>query len=152
MNKRTQLLCVWSGPVFLVAYGVCFCGIAHFIPPPSPGLSARQIALMYAHHRAGIRFGTLGAMIASFLIVPFFAAISAQIARAERGVPILAMIQFGCAVLLEVFFVLCSMLCIAATYRPELDAASIRMLNDLSWLIFVMVFSGYVLQMICVAV
>jgi len=152
MGKRVQLWCVWAGPVFLVAYAIAFWGIAGFIPPPAPSSSAAHIAARYAEHRTGIRVGMLLGMIASFLIVPFFAIISVQIARAEQRWPILAVIQFGCALILEVYFVLCSMLWLAATYRPELDVATIRMLNDLGWLIFVMVFPGYVIQMLCIAV
>jgi hypothetical protein len=66
--------------------------------------------------------------------------------------PVLALMQFGGAVLLVVFFQLCGMLWAAATFRAELDASTIRMLNDLSWLIFVMVFPGYVLQLSCIAI
>jgi hypothetical protein len=90
-------------------------------------------------------------LIATSLLVPFFGVISIQIARIERRMPILAVIQFGGAVLLIVFFQLCGMLWVAATFRSELDATSVRMLNDLSWLIFVMVFPCYVLQMMCIA-
>lgn len=152
MDRRVQVACAWCAPVFLVLYGIFFWGVAGFIPPPSPKLSATDVAALFDHDRNAIRIGALGAMISSFLIVPFFAAISARIGRGEKGMPILAMIQFGMAVLLEVFFVLCSMLWIAATYRPELADSTVRMLNDLSWLTFVMVYPGYVLQMICIAI
>src|SRR5262249_37651148 len=65
---------------------------------------------------------------------------------------LLAMVQFGAGCLLIVFFAICSMLWIAATYRPELDASSVRVLHDTSWLMFVMVFPGYVFQMLCMAI
>jgi len=61
-------------------------------------------------------------------------------------------VQFGAAVLLEVFFVLCSMIWIVATFRSDLDDTSVRMLNDLGWLMFVMIFPGYVLQLSCIAI
>ena len=47
---------------------------------------------------------------------------------------------------------MCGMLWIAATVRSELEPSTIRLLDDLSWLIFVMVFPGYVLQLSCIAV
>jgi len=143
--------CAWSAPVFVVLYATFFWGVAGFIPPPSPTLDPNSVAEFYDQNRTGIRIGMVGGMISSFLIVPFFAAISAGIGRGERGVPILAMIQFGCAMLLEVFFVMCSMIWLTATYRPDLAESTIRMLNDLGWLVFVMVYPGYVLQMICIA-
>jgi hypothetical protein len=73
-------------------------------------------------------------------------------ARVEGRFPVLAIMQFGGGVLLIVFFALCSMIWIAATYRPELDPNVIRMMHETSWLIFVMVFPAYTLQMVCIAV
>jgi len=150
VSHRVMTLCAWSAPAFVVLYAIFFWGVAGFIPPPSPKLNPSAVAELYGENHTSIRIGMVGGMISSFLIVPFFAAISAHIGRGERGVPILAMIQFGCAMLLEVFFVLCSMIWLTATYRSDLEESTIRMLNDLGWLIFVMVYPGYVLQMICV--
>jgi hypothetical protein len=152
MSKRLQLLCVWAGPVFAVAYGICFWGIARFIPPPSPSMDAAHVAALFESHRTQIRLGMLLGMVASFLLFPFFSVISVQIARIEQRHPVLAMMQFGGAVLLEAFFVLCSMVWIVATFRTELDPGSVRLLNDLGWLMFVMVFPGYVMQLSCIAV
>jgi hypothetical protein len=151
-NRRLELACVWAGPLFVVLYAIGFWGIAGFIPPPAPSLTAQKVGALYEAHRSEIRVGMLLALVASTLLFPFFAAISAQIARIERRTPLLAMMQFGGAVLLLVFFALCSMLWIAATFRPELDFATVRVLHDLSWLIFVMVFPAYTLQMVCMAV
>jgi hypothetical protein len=150
-NTRIQLLCVWAGPTFVVLYGIFFWGIAGFIPPTDPTLDPAGVANWYADHRTAIRVGQIGGLVASTLLFPFFAVISVQIARIERRMPVLAMIQFGAAILLLVFFAVCAMLWITASYRPELDAGSVRQFHDLGWLVFVMVFPGYSLQMICMA-
>jgi hypothetical protein len=152
INKRIQLWCVWAGPLAVVLYLVCFWGIAHFVPPPSPHWSALHVATFFGQHHTRIRIGQLGGLIASTLFFPFFAVISAQMWRVERGQPVLAMIQFGGAVLLLVFFVVCSVLWIGASFRSDLSPQTVRMLNDLSWLTFVMVFPAYVLQMVCIAI
>jgi hypothetical protein len=149
--KRVQLAAVWAGPLFFVLYLVGFAGFARFIPPPAPALSAAQVAALITGHATQIRVGMVLGLIATTLLIPFFGVISIQIARIERRLPLLAVMQFGGAVLLVVFFQLCGMLWAAATFRFELDPAVIRMLNDLSWLIFVMVFPGYVLQLSCIA-
>ena len=151
LARGVHLAAVWSGPLFLIAYSIAFWGIAQFMPPPSPRLDPGQVATFFADHQERIRVGLVLGLVATTLLFPFFAAISAQIARVERGrFPLLAMIQYGGAVLLVVFFVMCHMLWIGATYRSELDPSMVRMLNDLSWLIFVMVFPAYVLQMLCI--
>lgn len=150
--KRLQQACVWAGPVFLVGYAIGFWGIAHFIPPPSPSMSSVNVAHLFQAHHARIRIGMVIGLISSILLLPYFAAISAQIARIEKRSPVLAMIQFGGGVLLVVFFGVCSMLWITATFRGDLDPQTVRMLNDFSWLTFVMVFPGYSLQLICMAI
>jgi hypothetical protein len=152
VGTRIQLFCVWAGPLMAVLYLIFFGAIAGFIPPPSPHWSANHVATFFAQNRSGIRVGQIGGLVASTLLFPFFSVISAQIARIERRQPVLAMMQFGGAVLLEVFFALCAMLWVAATFRPELGASTVRVLNDLGWLIFVMVFPAYTMQMICIAI
>jgi hypothetical protein len=153
MNRRIQLLCVWAGPAFVLLYLLFFAGVARWVPPQPPWWSAERVAAYYDAHRAGIQIGQLGAMIVSVLLLPFWAVISSQIARTERyRMPVLALTQFGGAVLLQVFFALCSMLWIIATFRPGLDPSTVRALNDGAWLIFVMVFPGYVLQLSCIAI
>jgi hypothetical protein len=152
MSKQIQLMCVWSAPLFMVLYAIAFIGFSGFIPPPSPSWSAGQIAQLFDQHRMAIRFGQVLGLFATTLLFPFFAVISVQIARIEKRMPVLAVIQFGAATLLIVFFQLCSMLWVTASFRSELDPSTIRMLNDFSWLIFVMVAPGYVFQMLCIAI
>jgi len=149
--KRVQLSAVWAGPVFFVLYLVGFAGFARFVPPPAPWWSAAKVAAVITDHAIQIRVGMVLGLVATTLLIAFFGVISIQIARIERGLPLLAVMQFGGAVLLVVFFQLCGMLWAAATFRSELDPSVIRMLNDLSWLTFVMVFPGYVLQLCCIA-
>jgi hypothetical protein len=149
--RRIQLACVWAGPVFFALYLLAFAGFAGFIPPPAPSWGPDQITRVIADHAIEIRVGMVLGLVATTLLIPFFGVISIQIARIEKRMSILALMQFGGAVLLVVFFQLCGMLWVTATFRSELEPSTIRMLNDLAWLIFVMVFPGYVLQLSCVA-
>jgi hypothetical protein len=152
-KSRVELACAWAGVAFLATYLLFFLGVAHWIPPQSPSWSADRVAELYRDNTTGIRVGQLGAMFASFLLFPLWALISTHIARIElaRGrLPVLALIQFGCAALLQVFFVLCGLLWLVATFRPELSPETLRVLHDAGWLIFVMVAPGYLFQMICI--
>jgi hypothetical protein len=149
--KRIQLAAVWAGPVFFVLYLAAFAGFARFVPPLAPSWDPVKVTQLITEHAIPIRIGMVLGLIATTLLFPFFGVISIQIARIEKRMPLLAVMQFGAAVLLVVFFQLCGMLWIAATFRPELEPSTLRMLDDLSWLIFVMVFPGYVLQLSCIA-
>jgi hypothetical protein len=152
MNTKTQMVCVWMGPLFLLCYGISFCGIGQYIPPQPPGWTAMQVASFYVEHADRIRIAQLLGLIFSTLLLPWFAVISVQMARIEGRVPVLAIIQFGGATLLVVFFQLCSMIWIIAAWRPDLDPALIRLLHDSGWLMFVMVFPAYTLQMLSLAI
>jgi len=151
-----QRFAVWCGAAFLILYLFFFVFVAGFIPPVAPSRSGAEVLAFFAEHRTRIRVGQVGGLIVSTLLFPFFTVISREIARMERartsGLPMLAMMQFGGGVLLIVYFQLCSMIWLVLSYRPDLDPAFARVLNDAGWLIFVMVFPSYVMQMLCMAV
>jgi len=152
-KSRVELACAWAGVAFLAAYLIVFLAVAQWIPPQAPSWTADRVAELYQDHATRIRIGQIGAMFASFLLFPLWALITTHIARIEmaRGrMPLLALIQFGCAVVLQVFFVLCSMLWLVAAFRPELSPETVRVLHDAGWLMFVMVAPGYLVQMICI--
>lgn len=151
MRPSLERAAAWCGPLFLVLYVVAFVGIARFVPPPSPAMSADEVARLFAEHRFGIRVGMVLSLVFSTFLFPFFAIISVHIGRIERG-RLLAMVQFGGATLLVVYFQLCSMIWITATFREELGDEAVRMLSDFGWLTFVMVFPAYVFQLACVAI
>lgn len=153
MSARTQLFCLWCGPVGAVLFVIFFCGIAKFIPPPSPHWSTAHVVSFYASNRTNIRIGQVGGMIASIFLLPMFTVIAVQIARIERGrAPILALLEWGGGLILNVWFMICAMLWITATFRSDLSGNSVRMLNDFGWLSFDMVLPEYVLQMLVIGV
>ncbi len=154
VSNRVQTFCLWSGVAFLVSYLAFFLGVAGYIPPSPPSWDPQTVAAFYDEHRYAIRVGQVGALIASTLLFPFWCLITAHIGRIElrrNRLPLMALMQLCGAILLQVFFVVCSMMWIIASYRPELEAGTIRMLHDGGWLVFVMVFPAYVMQMFCIA-
>ena len=144
-----ELVFAWSGAAFGLAYGTGWVVLARMVPPPNPGWSATELADFVDQHRFGIRMGMVVGMFACGLLVPFFTYISAHMARVEPGWPLLAVAQGLAGAVLTVFFLVPTMLWVTMTYRTDLGAASVRMLNDLAWLIFVMVVSTFLVQ--CVA-
>ncbi|MEQ9268677.1 hypothetical protein [Marinobacter salarius] len=152
MNRSTQILCIWSIPAFIISYTVCFVFVAGFVPPPSPTLSAAEMVTLFDENRFGIRAGLLLCMIFSILYMPWSAVVSVHMARLEGRFPVLASLQLVGAAILVVFFMLCSLIWIAAAFRPDIDPVTLVVLNDLSWLIFVMAFPEYWLQLLAIAV
>lgn len=152
MNTKVQLWCVWSIPVFVITYMIGMILMAGFVPPPAPSMTPAEVAHMFAINRNGILGGQILCLASATLYLLWTAVMSVQMARIEGRFPVLAVLQFGGALLLVAFFYMCSMLWIAAAYRPDLDPALLRMFNDFSWLIFVMVYPEYVVQLAAIAI
>jgi hypothetical protein len=153
VTSRMQLVCIWSGILAAVLFGLGWAVIAGFIPPPLPSDSARQITAFYSTDRTAIRAGQTLGLVAAIGFVPFFALISAHIYRIERGrLPLLAVMQMGGGLLLVAFFFICSTAWITASFRSDAGVGTVRALNDFGWLAFVAVWPEYTLQMVCIAV
>jgi hypothetical protein len=153
MNAKLQTWCAWSILPFIGFYLFGFGYVAKFLPPPSPSMSAAALAAFYAQHHAGIETGQLiGVLSAGFMFV-WPAAVSAQMARAEAGAfPWLAVIQYVAASVLCVLFMICGFIWCIAAYRPDLNPDTLRMLNDAGWLIFVMGYPEYAVQLGVIAI
>lgn len=152
MNTKTQLICLWSAPVFVLLYIFAFVGISGFIPPPSPTLTGDELSIIFEANRSSIRLGQLLCILFSVLYMPWIAVIAVQMARLEGRFPVLSVLQLVGAAILCVFFMLCSLIWSVAAFRQDLAVGTLQMLNDMSWLIFVMAYPEYVIQLIPMAI
>jgi hypothetical protein len=143
---------VWLGAAFAPVFFVGFWVIAGFIPPPSPGHSAEQVARMFADDRNRIRIGLWVTTGASPLLAFFVAAISNQLRRAEGPRGPMATVQAisGALIVLEFLFPL--LVWQTAAYRTERSAESIQLLNDLAWLPFVGIVGTFMVQALVIGI
>jgi hypothetical protein len=149
MNTRAQQICTWCGPAMVLIWIVSFIFIARFIPPPRPDAPAGDTLAMFTEHATGIRIGLVLTLFASALLVPFSAAVAAQMARIEGRRAVLALTQFGSGVALSLEFIVPIMVWQAAAYRPSPERLTvISILNDMGWLMFVGVISSVVIQVL----
>ena len=153
MNIKAQRFCAWSIVPFVVTYIIGFVVIARFVPPTSPMMKGAELAAFYENNRLGIQIGQLIGLISSAFVLVWPGAISAQMARVEKGqFPMLSLMQYGAALVLAMLFMLCSLIWSIAAYRPDLSAENLRMLHDSGWLIFVMGYPEYIVQLVCIGV
>ncbi|MBV1930997.1 MAG: hypothetical protein KUG71_04705 [Porticoccaceae bacterium] len=150
MNTKSQLLCAWCGIVFLVLFTIGWVLLARFLPPPSPALSANEVAAIYQQNTGAIRFGLMLAMIAGGLTAPWVAVIANQMKRIEGDSPVLTytMLVAGAAGILVL--VLPAMTWTVAAFRPDRNPELIMLLNDFGWIFFVMTFSPFFVQNIVI--
>ncbi|MFT3666910.1 hypothetical protein [Piscinibacter sp.] len=153
MNTTHQRWFAWAIVPFVLVYLFGFIVLAGFVPPHAPSLPAGELVRLYDENRLGIRAGQLIGLVSSCLILLWAAPISAQMARIEKGpLPMLSLVQYGAALVLVVFFIVCSMLWTVAAYREDLSPELLRTINDAGWLTFVMVYPEYVVQLSCIAI
>jgi len=148
MNTRNELLCAWSGVVFLILFTLGFWPLAHFIPPPLPSASAAEIAAMYQQHGVKIRLGLILMVVSWSLIIPFAAAISIQINRMHGGPSVLSYTQLASASSNAVLTIIPELLWATASFRPEENAELVRVLNDMGWITFLWPVGTFVVQVV----
>lgn len=146
MNTRNQLLCAWSGVAFAVLFTLGFWPLAQFMPPPSPQMSAAEVAAMYQANTTQLRFGLLIMMGASGFILSFATAIAMQMKRMEGSPPVLTWLQLVSGAVGVVFFVLPCLIWSAAAFRPDRAPELIQLMNDFGWMTFLMPFTTFVIQ------
>jgi hypothetical protein len=149
---RTQLLCAWSGPVFLVLFFVAL-PLANLLPPPSPGLPAGQFAhQLIGGNRTEFRVGLMLGLAAVPLYGFVCAGLTVQLKRIEGHYSPLAYAQLGLGMLaiLEVLFPF--MFLLAAAFRPGRSVADVQLLSDIALLPFVGAWMTVVFQWLTTAI
>ncbi len=155
MQLRLQRICTWCGIGFLVAFFVMFMLVAGLIPPLSPTLSAQQLTQHLIDNKLRIRWGVAVMLAAAALVIPFNAALTLRIKRAEGGRwGILSLTQLLAAVALyPAGFYVPFMVLAAAVFRPEQRSPELTLaLDDLFWLMLIGLVGPLVLQASVIAV
>jgi hypothetical protein len=152
MTERQQRLCVWGGITFAPVFLIGFALVAGFVPPPSPGMSANDVAQMFADDRGRIRIGIWIACAAAPLLAFFVAALAHQIRQIAGSDSPLATAQLiaGSCLILEFLFP--QLVWQTAAYRSGRSAEMMQMLNDLAWLPFVGIVGTAMVQMSIISV
>ena len=151
MNLSSERLCAFSAYVFVLLFGIGFWPLGGFIPPPSPGWTAAEVAAFYQHDTNLLRLGLLLMMTACGAALAFYAAISGQMLRIRSASPTLAYVQLAAGVMTQVLIVLPVMIWTAAAFHPERDPALTLLLHELGWLMLIMPFFGAMVQNIAIA-
>jgi hypothetical protein len=152
MHIQYQRFGVWCGIAFYFLFFIACWPLAKFIPPPSPTLSGAEIMEMYKGNLFGIRFSVTVGYLAALLIIPWSATLAIQMARIEGRFPMMTLIAFGAGIADAVAFYLPFIFWAATFYRPERAPELVQLLNDMTWLEFVMLYAPFVMQTVAIAV
>jgi hypothetical protein len=157
MSKRNELdsglakAAVWSGIALIVAMIIAQGFLMHFIPPPSPSLSAQELAQRFIDRRDQIRLGCLIQCIFWSFWATWGIAITLFIRKMERSYPILTYSSIALVGGGYVFFILIPMTWAVIAFRPEsLDPSIMQIMNDWVWFDFLFTWPPFALWMVVI--
>src|SRR4051794_7439792 len=146
MNLRSQRLAVWTGPLFCLLFAIGMVPLAQFIPPPKASDSALKIAHLYADHTDRLRAGLVLMMLGAGFAAAWGASITTQMKRIEGRHSPMSWTNLACTAANVMVVTLPVMIMIALSFRPGRDPEITQALNDLAWILFVMVFPPVMVQ------
>ena len=151
-KAQVQKVLITTGPAMFVAWIVGFVFFAKFIPVPDPNDTPLQVLERFQRDTNMIRVGLWMVLFTSPLLLSFAAVISAQMKRIEGDPAPLSMTQLGSAAALTLEFIFPLMIWMTATYRPYgRSPETMQTLNDMGWLMFVMIICTVLLQFLAIA-
>jgi len=136
-NIKTQLISLWTVPVFGAIYVIAFVAFPGFLPPMSPNLSADQVAAFYQEHTAAIRFSMVTYDLLGVMLIPFFMVIVVQMKRMATQSHVFAYCYLTAAVSGATVFALANIFYLVAAFRPERNPELTMLLNDMAWITFI---------------
>jgi hypothetical protein len=151
MNLRTQRLAVWTGPLLCLLFAVGLIGLAQFIPPPRADASLADVARMYSEHTDRLRSGLALMMLGAGFLASWGSAITTQLKRIEGPHSPMTWTNLACTGANVMVVTIPVMVMIAASFRPDRNPEITQALNDLAWIMFVMVFPPVMVQEFSIA-
>ncbi|WP_319457670.1 MULTISPECIES: hypothetical protein [unclassified Mycobacterium] len=136
-NIKTQLISLWTVPVFGVIYVIAFVAFPGFLPPMSPTLTADQVAAFYQEHTAAIRFSMVTYDLLGVMLIPFFMVIVVQMKRMATQSHVFAYCYLTAVVSGATVFALANIFYLVAAFRPERNPELTMLLNDMAWITFI---------------
>jgi hypothetical protein len=149
MDARAQKSFAWSGPISMLMVLIAV-SMSGFLPPPSPGASAEQIAAIYRANGSSICAGGILVMLSTAPFLLFIAVLSAQIKRIEGDRRTFTYAQLAAGTASMTPIILFPLAWCVAAFRPERGAEVIQAFDDLGFMTMVMVTPPAVIQVLVV--
>jgi hypothetical protein len=136
-NIKTQLISLWTVPVFGVIYVIAFVAFPGFLPPMSPNLTADQVAAFYREHTAAVQFSMVTYDLLGVMLIPFLMVIVVQMKRMATQSHVFAYCYLTAAVSGATIFALANIFYLVAAFRPDRNPELTMLLNDMAWITFI---------------
>ncbi|MET0545199.1 MAG: hypothetical protein ABWZ40_02710 [Caulobacterales bacterium] len=128
-HRAQKALLLW-GYVSMVIFGIAYYFLIKMLPTLPATLTAEETAAFYKENGLSIRIGALVAGWTSAFMVPVGAVIAVQMARLEKGMPILSIAAFGGAMMMSIFLVLPPIMWGTAAFSPDRPAEVTLLMHE----------------------
>jgi hypothetical protein len=152
MSERSQTILVCWAVVFAVIYGIVLWLLLDMVPPPTPKLSATQIAHWYAVRHTQIRIGAVIASWTSAFMVPLAIVVAAQMSRQETGRKVWSAMTICGGTLMSIFLVLPPLFWGVAAFTPSRAPQITAIMHELGMLTLTTTDQYYVFMWVAVVV
>ena len=143
-NFKLQIIFLHLAHVLAVLFFIGFVPFAHLLPAPSPHANAAEIAKFYVENASGIRIGATLMLISFGLWMPWGSVVIAWTRKIEGHYPILTYTQIASVAMSAFVALLCAFFWGVAAFRPGEVSPDVTMtLNDMGWLMFLVMWPPY---------
>lgn len=150
-NIKTQLISLWTAPVFGMVFLIAFVAFPGFFPPMPPDMTAQQVADFYDHNTGWIRFSMITYDLCGIMLLPFFMVIVIQMKRMATQSHIFAYCYLTAAVSGATVFALSNIFFLVAAFRPGRSPELVMLLNDMAWMTLIAPVGALVAQNLLLA-
>jgi hypothetical protein len=152
MSERSQSILVWWALIFAAIYGIVLLLLLDMVPPPTPKLSAEQIAHWYAVRHTKIRIGAVIASWTSAFMVPLSVVVAAQMSRQETGRKVWSAMTICGGTLMSIFLVLPPLFWGVAAFTPSRSPQVTAIMHELGVLTLTTTDQYYVFMWVAIVV
>lgn len=133
------------GPFFMLVFFIGWPS-AHFIPPPAPTLTADQVTAHYRNHESAIKAAAGLMTLSAFPYIFWVATISGQMSRIPAVPEFVIYAQFLGGAYTALFLTLPAYFMAVTAYRLDRPKELTQLMNDISWMLMLLNFPGFVIQ------
>lgn len=151
MAAQAQRVLIWWGIAFMVIFGLSYYFLIGLLPLPPATWTPHEVAAFYTNNAVRVRLGAMILSWTSAFAVPIAVVIAVQMARLEKGVPILSVLQLAGGVMMSIFLVLPPVFWGVAAFNPGRDPQVTAGIHEIANLILVTTDQYFIFQMVAIA-
>jgi len=152
VSERSQRIIIWWAIAFAAIYGVALRFLLDMMPPPTPRLSANEIAQFYAERHDEIRIGAVIASWTSAFMLPLAVVIAIQMARQEVGRKVWSLMTICGGAMMSIFLVLPPLFWGVAAYTPTRSPEVTSLMHELGMLTLTTTDQYYIFMWVAIVV